>query len=75
MPARLRPPSTASRFYSVKDLARIFDVCTRTIGCWAKSGQLPQPLRMGRWMGWPKEQIDAIASNPNAQPAEAPCPA
>lgn len=61
MPARTRPPSPESRFYHAADLAKLFDVCERTIWTWTAIGQLPKPIRKSRkWTAWPKEQIDEL---------------
>ena len=55
---RIRSPQCA--FYSVAEVAELFDISERTVYLWADVGHLPEPIRRPKWTRWPKQQIDAV---------------
>ncbi|WP_020469174.1 helix-turn-helix transcriptional regulator [Zavarzinella formosa] len=42
------PPPNSPRTYTLKDLARIFQVCDKTIKGWAKAGKIPGRIDFGQ---------------------------
>lgn len=59
-----RKPAHRSRspsWYSVADLAALFDVSERCIWRWVQQGKLPPPVRKGlRWSRWNRRTIDKL---------------
>ena len=49
------PPS----FLTAKDLARTFQISTRTVRRWQRAGDLPPPLRIGGSLRWRAADLEA----------------
>ena len=45
------------------DVARVMQTTTRTVRRLVARGELPQPIRFGRLVRWPRQTIAAILAN------------
>lgn len=53
---------TTPRFYTTKDLARLFGVHRKTIYVWQQEGKIPQPTRVLGRARWPRGVIDKLVA-------------
>lgn len=47
-----------ARLLSADDLAKRLGVSMRSIRGWDASGRIPEPIRVGRLVRWPSDEID-----------------
>jgi len=58
------PDATAPDAIGAKEVARMFNVCYRTVFRWTKSGALPKPARIGGTFRWPRSVIEDMLNGP-----------
>jgi excisionase family DNA binding protein len=65
-------PEKTRRFYTISDVAEMFNVQPQTIQQWIKRGRIPKPRQFSeRVIRWTVEEIDLwIASRNSAAPME-----
>jgi predicted DNA-binding transcriptional regulator AlpA len=53
--------------FKIKQIARHFDVSTRTVWRWVASGDMPPPLKIGRICIWAQSDIEAVKERLRSQ--------
>jgi hypothetical protein len=59
-------------FVGTTDLVHLFGVTHRTIYDWVATGRLPEPVRLGRNLRWPRDCLTPLLASLGATPAEQP---